>query len=218
MGPVALEKVTDPTGHTIDRDKVSSQRVYSSTVGDEMRSLLHGVIVSGTGTHAQVGAWAAGKTGTTEDYGDAWFVGFTDRFTIAVWVGYADHVKSMRTEYGGSPVEGGTFPAEIWADIMSSVLSIDASRHPNQVPTTTGPSAPSLQTAPSTTTTPQTSTGGTGGTQQVQPQTPQQPSSPAPQQPPTPPSGGSSGGGGNGGGGGGGGGAGGGQPPGGNGG
>jgi len=216
MGPVALEKVTDPTGHTIDRDKVSSQRVYSSTVGDEMRSLLHGVIVSGTGAHAQIGAWAAGKTGTTEDYGDAWFVGFTDRFTIAVWVGYADHVKSMRTEYGGSPVEGGTFPAEIWADIMSSVLSIDASRHPNQLPTTTGPSAPSLQTAPSTTTTPQTSTGGTGGTQQVQPQTPQQPSSPAPQQPPPPPSGGSSGGGGNGGGGGGRGGAGGGQPPGGN--
>src|SRR5437764_10822929 len=156
MGPVALEKVTDPTGHTIDRDKVSSERVYSSTVGDEMRSLLHGVIVSGTGTHAQVGAWAAGKTGTTENYGDAWFCGFTDRYTMCVWVGYADGLKAMRTDYGGSPVEGGTYPAEIWADIMGSILSIDAARHPNQAPSTQGPAGPSLQTAPPTTTTPQT--------------------------------------------------------------
>ncbi|TMK67770.1 MAG: penicillin-binding protein [Actinobacteria bacterium] len=205
MGPVAIEKVADPAGHTIDRDKVKAERVFSSTVGDEMRSLLHGVIVSGTGTHAQVGTWAAGKTGTTEDYGDAWFVGFTDRYTIAVWVGYADHVKSMRTEYGGAPVEGGTYPAEIWADIMSSILSIDASRHPNLAPVTTGPSAP-VQTAPSTTTTPQTPTTGGGGTQNAQPQQTPQPSSPAPQQPSTPPSGGSSGGGNGGGGGGGGGG------------
>jgi penicillin-binding protein 1A len=204
MGPVAIEKVADGSGHTIDRDKVRAQRVYSYNVGQEMRALLHGVIVSGTGTHAQVGAWAAGKTGTTEDYGDAWFVGFTDRYTIAVWVGYADHVKSMRTEYGGSPVEGGTYPAEIWADIMSQILSIDASRNPNQAPTTTGPSAPSVQTAPSTTTTtPTTPSTGGGGTQQVQPQTQQQPSSPPAQQPSAPPSGGSSGGGGNGGGGGG---------------
>jgi penicillin-binding protein 1A len=202
MGPVAIEKVADATGHTIDRDKVKADRVYSSAVGQQMRDLLHGVVVSGTGKNSQVGAWSAGKTGTTENYGDAWFVGFTDRYTIAVWVGYADNVKSMSTEYNGAPVEGGTYPAEIWADMMSAILSIDAARHPDQ--TLVNPSAPSLQTAPPTTTTPQTPSQGGGGGQQTTPQ--QQQQAPPPQQHSPAPQGGGGGGGGNGGGGGGGGG------------
>ena len=95
-----------------------------------MRDLLHGVVTSGTGTHSAVSEWSAGKTGTTENYGDAWFVGFTDRFTAAVWVGYPNGVKSMSTEYHGSPVEGGTYPAEIWHDLMQAIIDIDAARHP----------------------------------------------------------------------------------------
>src|SRR5581483_5714799 len=61
---------------------------------------------------------AAGKTGTTENSGDAWFVGFTDRLTVAVWVGYPDTLKPMLTEFNGKPVTGGTFPAEIWHDFI----------------------------------------------------------------------------------------------------
>ena len=153
MGPVAIEKVQDPTGHTIDTDHVRTTRAYSTSVGDQMRALLHGVVVSGTGTHAQVSQWSAGKTGTTENYGDAWFVGFTNRYTAAVWVGYPDTVQSMAHAYGGGPVEGGTFPADIWHDLMQSVIDIDAARHPNQPGG--GNSGPSAPIGPSTPSTPQ---------------------------------------------------------------
>jgi penicillin-binding protein 1A len=134
LGPVAIEKVADASGKTIDADHVKYDRVYSWEVGQEMKNLLHGVVTSGTGKNSQVGVWSAGKTGTTEDYGDAWFIGFTEKYTIAVWVGYADQVKSMRTEYQGGAVEGGSYPAEIWADIMSSILDIEAVRHPDEAP------------------------------------------------------------------------------------
>src|SRR3954453_9886974 len=130
MGPVAVEKVDD--GSHVDQNERRTKRVYSWQVGQEMRSLLHGVVVSGTGTHAQVDEWSAGKTGTTEDYGDAWFVGFTDRYTAAVWVGYPDKLRFMRTEYRGRPVEGGTYPADIWHAMMEAIIGIDQARHPNQ--------------------------------------------------------------------------------------
>jgi penicillin-binding protein 1A len=194
LGPVALEKVADASGHTIDKDHITAKRVYSWEVGQEMRALLHGVVVSGTGKHAEVSQWSAGKTGTTENYGDAWFVGFTDRYTIAIWVGYADRVKSMSTEYAGGPVEGGTYPADIWHDLMTAIIGIDAARHPNQVvPSTQGPVSPATPSAPQVAPTP---------TPAPQQQAPQQV---APQPAPAP-GGGGTGGGGNGGGNGGGGG------------
>jgi penicillin-binding protein 1A len=148
LGPVAIERVTDAAGKVIDKDKVKYDRVYSWEVGQEMKSLLHGVVVAGTGKNSQVGEWSAGKTGTTEDYGDAWFVGFTERYTIAVWVGYADRVKSMSTEYQGGPVEGGTYPAEIWHDIMSAILDIEAQRHPDQAPPDSGLDTPVVPSEP----------------------------------------------------------------------
>ena len=56
----------------------------------------------------------AGKTGTTENYGDAWFVGYTPQLAVAVWVGYPNELRPMLTEFDGEPVAGGTFPALIW--------------------------------------------------------------------------------------------------------
>ena len=76
------------------------------------------MVSSGTGKAAQIGEFAAGKTGTTENYGDAWFVGFNEELTVAVWVGYRTGSQPMETEYHGEPVAGGTFPAEIWHDFM----------------------------------------------------------------------------------------------------
>ncbi|HEX8053352.1 MAG TPA: transglycosylase domain-containing protein [Thermoleophilaceae bacterium] len=186
-GPVAIEKVENARGKTRDKNKSRSKRVYSEEVGEQMRSLLHGVVVGGTGTKAQVGEWAAGKTGTTENYGDAWFVGFTDRYTAAVWVGYPDRVKYMTTHYHGQPVAGGTFPTEIWHDFMSAAIRIDDARGkgkdegeagevppPSAAPTTPAPGGPAApapqQTVPET----------------PQPQTPQQPQQPAPQPTPAP--------------------------------
>ena len=81
---------------------------------------------------ASIGEFAAGKTGTTENYQDAWFVGFNDDMTVAVWVGYPEGAKPMETEYRGEPVAGGTFPAEIWHDFMLSVKKIREARSPDK--------------------------------------------------------------------------------------
>ncbi|MEA2308041.1 MAG: penicillin-binding protein [Thermoleophilaceae bacterium] len=196
LGPVAIEKVTDSSGKTIDTDKVKDERVYSTGVGEEMRALLHGVVVAGTGRNSAVSEWSAGKTGTTENFGDAWFVGFTDRYTIAVWVGYADKVRSMTTEYHGSSVQGGTFPAEIWHDLMTAIIAIEQARHPNRPPPSSGPSIPAVPTGPAPA--PTTPSPTPDQTQQQ----PQQQQTPPQQQPaPTPPAGGGGGGGQGGGGG-----------------
>jgi penicillin-binding protein 1A len=98
-------------------------------VAEQASDTLTGVVTSGTGTAAQIGdegAW--GKTGTTENYGDAWFCGGSGDLTTCVWVGYPEGAKSMSTEYQGGPVAGGTYPAEIWGDFMSEVLAIQEAR------------------------------------------------------------------------------------------
>jgi membrane peptidoglycan carboxypeptidase len=91
------------------------------------------VVSSGTGKAAQVGGdeFIWGKTGTTENYGDAWFVGGNDDLTVAIWVGYADKLQPMEYEHAGSPVAGGTFPAEIWRTFTQYAL---AGREPEQFP------------------------------------------------------------------------------------
>ena len=111
----------------------------------------------GTAVRAQYGGFAAGKTGTTENSGDAWFVGFTPRWTIAVWVGYPDSLKPMLTEFRGSAVTGGTFPAMIWHDFVVAANKIIDDRNneerkakglPPLEPSTSVPST--TQVAPTT--------------------------------------------------------------------
>jgi penicillin-binding protein 1A len=118
QGPVGIHSVSVPGQRHPDLNKVELRRVLPSAVDQEEQSLMHNVVTSGTGKAADPGVWAAGKTGTTENYGDAWFVGFTRRLTIAVWVGYPDRLRSMATDFAGSPVAGGTFPALIWHDFV----------------------------------------------------------------------------------------------------
>jgi penicillin-binding protein 1A len=91
------------------------------------------VVSQGTAKRAEYGGFAAGKTGTTENYGDAWFIGFTDQMTIAVWVGYPNGTKSMAHDFGGAPVEGGTYPAEIWHDFVVSAKAITDEREAERV-------------------------------------------------------------------------------------
>jgi penicillin-binding protein 1A len=103
------------------QDKVETSQVVSPEVASTARSILHTVVTSGTGSNAYTGddsEW--GKTGTTENNGDAWFVGATKDVTVAVWVGHADSVKPMETEYGGAPVDGGTIPALIFNEIVTA--------------------------------------------------------------------------------------------------
>jgi penicillin-binding protein 1A len=130
--PVAYTQVTDSDGHTIkdgDNDSIHTQ-VIPEGVAEEAKSILETVVSSGTGTNAQIGhsgQW--GKTGTTENNGDAWFCGgVEDEVTACVWVGYADTTTPMTTLYNGGPVMGGTFPALIWASVISAWEEIKAER------------------------------------------------------------------------------------------
>src|SRR4051794_10352968 len=132
--PAGIRAVEGPKGShgfkTIAENKPHLRRVFSPRLAEVEKGILASVVAVGTGTRARLGGstFVAGKTGTTENYGDAWFVGFTDRMTVAVWVGYPDGVRPMKTEFGGQPVAGGTFPALIWHDFMSQALGIQATR------------------------------------------------------------------------------------------
>ena len=130
-GPVGIRRVTvAKTKKTVDRNKTIRKRVIDPANAEAMKQVLATVVTSGTARRAQLpnGELAAGKTGTTSGYGDAWFVGFTEKYTVAVWVGYPDTVKSMDTDFEGEPVEGGTFPALIWHDFLVAAGVIDADR------------------------------------------------------------------------------------------
>jgi penicillin-binding protein 1A len=155
--PVAIQKVLNSDGSTRDVNHVRHTRVIPYGIAQTAKGILARVISSGTGTAAQIGEFAAGKTGTTENYGDAWFVGFNKELTVAVWVGYPDKLKPMLTEYHGRPVAGGTFPAEIWHDFMTSWIKIRDTRKavregkdPSEISTTTTVT-PTTTTAPTQT-------------------------------------------------------------------
>src|SRR3954470_2779773 len=131
QGPVGVRQVSTfpvrgrPTV-ILAKNKLRRRRVLSKDTAQTTVGIMQTVIARGTGKRAGLadGSFAAGKTGTTENSGDAWFVGFTDRLTVAVWGGYPDKLKPMLTEFGGRPVEGGTFPALIWHDFMTGANKI----------------------------------------------------------------------------------------------
>jgi penicillin-binding protein 1A len=127
-GPVAIQEVKGGPGADKANTRVE-ERVFPKKVGQLAKNMLSLVVTSGTGEAAQVGdEFIWGKTGTTENYGDAWFVGSNDQLTVAVWVGYADKVQPMEYEYAGSPVAGGTYPATIFSDFMSSWVELREAR------------------------------------------------------------------------------------------
>jgi penicillin-binding protein 1A len=119
-GPVGIHEITkrNDDEDVVKKNKPIGKRVLSEKVAAEATQLMTGPVKFGTATRAQYGGFAAGKTGTTENSGDAWFVGFTPRWTIAVWVGYPTTLKPMLSEFQGSAVTGGTFPAMIWHDFV----------------------------------------------------------------------------------------------------
>jgi penicillin-binding protein 1A len=118
--PTAITKVTFPDGHSElpDRWKVRRTKVFEDGVTAKATEILEQNIQAGTGTLAAIGCPAAGKTGTTDEFTDAWFVGFTPRLSTAVWVGYPTERVQMLGLYHGGNVAGGTFPAEIWSTYM----------------------------------------------------------------------------------------------------
>jgi penicillin-binding protein 1A len=116
--PIAITRVVHPSGETDDLGKPKRVRAFDSSVTAEATKILHQNVQSGTGTAAEYGCPAAGKTGTTSDFKDAWFVGFEPHLSTAVWVGYPNPPIPMTSVHGIS-VAGGTFPAQIWHDYMN---------------------------------------------------------------------------------------------------
>jgi len=131
--PVGIQQVEAgsqplPDGSRVDKNRVIAKRVLPPWVAETETSMLETVIQYGTGRAAAIGQFAAGKTGTTSNYGDAWFVGWDSKFTVAVWVGYPNKLIPMTTDFNGTPVLGGTFPALIWHDFMVAALQIEKER------------------------------------------------------------------------------------------
>ena len=96
-------------------------RVIPDGVASVVTSILEDNVRYGTGTRAALDRPAAGKTGTTDEHADAWFVGYTPRLATAVWMGYTRGEIPMLDVHGIS-VSGGSFPAEIWRRFMSPAL------------------------------------------------------------------------------------------------
>jgi penicillin-binding protein 1A len=118
--PVAIEKVVFPNRHVDRPGRGKPRRVLSEPVAYQVTRLLHDNITEGTGTAAYTGcAGQAGKTGTTDEYTDAWFAGYQPNLATAVWVGYPQSNEISMTSVHGITVFGGTFPAEIWHSLYS---------------------------------------------------------------------------------------------------
>jgi penicillin-binding protein 1A len=122
--PRAILRVANDHGKTFADNAPLFREVLSEDNAAMVTTLLERVIQGGTGTKAKLpdGRPEAGKTGTTENYGDAWFVGYTPQLVAAVWVGYPNKLVPMLTQFHGSPVAGGTFPALIWKSFMERAL------------------------------------------------------------------------------------------------
>ena len=167
--PVGIQEVEAtghplPDGSRLDKNHVETKAVLPASVAATETSMLETVLQYGTGRAAAIGQFAAGKTGTTSNYGDAWFVGWDSKYTVAIWVGYPDKLIPMTTDFNGTPVLGGTFPALIWHDFMTSALQIDKARAEHTTPAKSGAAGSEAGSSSSESATPQPSTGAPSST------------------------------------------------------
>lgn len=117
IAPAVVTKVTDSKGTVLYENKPVRKRVLDPDVAKAVGWTLNQVVEGGTATGAKISQPAAGKTGTTENYRDAWFVGFTCKLTTAVWVGHPD--GSFMKSVHGISVTGGSLPSTIWQKYMT---------------------------------------------------------------------------------------------------
>jgi len=117
--PYFVREVRDHNGTVLFRAHPVREQVLQQKYADTVNAILTGVIDHGTGRNANIGRPAAGKTGTTSNNTDAWFIGYTPRLGTAVWMGYqSDYHRSMNNVHGIEAV-GGSFPALMWRAFMT---------------------------------------------------------------------------------------------------
>ena len=117
INPTAITKIIDRNGQVLEEFSVDEKRVIEEKDAAIITSMLESVIQGGTGGNAAIGRPAAGKTGTTDDSKDAWFVGYTPDLVAAVWMGDDFGVETL------NGTTGGTIPAMIWHDFMNQALA-----------------------------------------------------------------------------------------------
>ncbi|HEY3775418.1 MAG TPA: transglycosylase domain-containing protein [Solirubrobacteraceae bacterium] len=174
QGPVGISEIYCPLVKCRGKRKLIAaphyRRVMPAPVAAEVHDLLEGVVHDGTGMSANIpGVDMVGKTGTTNNEGDAWFVGWTPQITTAVWVGFPNKLEPMLTQYNGNPVTGGTFPAEIWKSFTEQAIHIEtteqaAHEHGGKTTVTTSSLTTPIDTTPATTATAPVTTPTTGVT------------------------------------------------------
>jgi penicillin-binding protein 1A len=120
--PRTILEVRRGDGSVIEPERPPpSRRVLDREDADVVTYALRQVVERGSGTNAKFGKTFAGKTGTTQDFGDAWFVGYTPKLTTAVWMGFAEGNTKKMTKVRGIKVNGGSFPARIFRRYMTEV-------------------------------------------------------------------------------------------------
>lgn len=127
--PTAIKRVVFPknsprypNGKTVDLGHPKRAKTFRNGVTGEVTKILQQNVTSGTGGRAQIQCTSAGKTGTVDDFEDAWYVGFVPRIATSVWVGYEPNPIQMNSQFQGASVAGGTFPAQIWGAYMKQVM------------------------------------------------------------------------------------------------
>jgi membrane peptidoglycan carboxypeptidase len=130
--PFAIDKVVSWTGKVLFKAKPSCQEVVDPKIAASVTGLLQGVVQFGTGTNADINRPQAGKTGTAQDFSDAWFMGYVPQLATGVWVGYGYAKKNVDMSrapilnggaLSGLHPFGGTLAAPIWADYMSKAVA-----------------------------------------------------------------------------------------------
>ena len=119
--PTFVERVSRH-GDTMIEDAPQGERRISAALAWQVNDILKGVISRGTGTAANIGRPEAGKTGTNQEYRDAWFVGYTPQLVTAVWMGDPKELTPM-LNVGGIRVTGGSYPAQVWHDFMLAAMA-----------------------------------------------------------------------------------------------
>jgi penicillin-binding protein 1A len=144
--PTFFEKIDHRSGRPVIDEPNKGERRVSAALAWQVTDILKGVISGGTGTRANIGRPAAGKTGTNQEYRDAWFVGYTPQLAVAVWMGYPEGQRPLYNIQGVARVAGGTIPAQVWHDFMAVAMAnqpaLDWPRPPEQLTYTILPPPP----------------------------------------------------------------------------
>jgi penicillin-binding protein 1A len=124
--PYAIRRITDKDGKLIyqrsPKALQSGRPMFEPYIMQSLKGMMRGVVEFGTGQGAKFGVPSAGKTGTSQDFRDAWFTGFTDDYIAAVWVGNDDNSSMKR-------VTGGSIPARVWRDVMVAATNSGKGRN-----------------------------------------------------------------------------------------